>query len=116
MAISNTTIASSNTVVYTSTGNNGNAITTIMVCNTATYDPLNPTAGQTNLFLYIVPAAEVSGNNTLLKHTVINGLPIPAGETVSLDQEKIVLEHNAKIIAKSSSPANLAITISSLEV
>lgn len=114
MAISNSTIGTSNTVVYSSIGDN--AITTVIICNTLPFDPANPLTGQTNLYLYAVPAADVAGTATQPKHTIINGLPIPAGETVSLDQEKIVLADGDKLIAKSDSPANLVITISTLVV
>lgn len=114
MAISNSTIDTTNKVVYSSIGSN--AITTIIICNTSIFDPNNPIAGQTNLFLYAVPSVEVSGTTTLPKHTIVNGLPIPAGETVSFDQEKIVLSSGDAIIAKSDNPANLVITISTLVV
>lgn len=114
MAISNTAIGSSNTAIYTSAGNN--AITTIIVCNTATFDSNNPLTGQTNLYLYAVPSADVSGTTTAAKHTIVNGLPIPAGETVSFDQEKMVLADGDKLFAKSDSPANLVVTVSTLAV
>lgn len=114
MAIKNETIGSTNTLIYTSSGNN--AITTIIVCNTATFNPASPLTGSTNLYLYAVPSADVSGTSTSAKHTLINGLPIPAGETVTLDQEKVVLSSGDVIIAKSDLPANLVITVSTLAV
>lgn len=114
MAISNIAIGSTNTEIFSSSGNN--AITTIIVCNTAEFNPSTPQTGQTNLYLYAVPAVDVSGTTTLAKHTIVNGLPVPAGETVSFDQEKIVLANGDKLIAKSDSPANLVVTISTLAV
>lgn len=114
MAISNIAIGTTNTAIYTSSGSN--AITTIIVCNTVTFDSLNPLTGQTNLYLYAVPSAEVSGTTTQSKHLIVNGLPIPAGETVSFDQEKMVLSNGDKIFAKSDSPANLVVTVSTLAV
>jgi hypothetical protein len=114
MAIQNTTIGSSNTVLYTASS--ASAITTIIVCNTATFDPANPLTDQTNLYLYAVPSADVSGTTTQTKHTIVNGLPIPAGETVSFEQERMVLGTGDLIIAKSDSPANLVATISTLPV
>ena len=113
MAIINATIGTSTAAVYTSSGNN--AITTIIVCNTATFDPANPTTGQTNLYLYALP----SGGNPLspvVNSIIVNGLPIPAGETVSLDQEKMVLSTGDMLVAKSDSPANLVVTVSTLPV
>lgn len=114
MAIANSAIGSSNSAIYTSVGNN--AITTIIVCNVALFNPSNPTDGQTELYLYAVPAAEVSGSTTQPKHTIVNGLPIPAGETVSLDQEKMVLADGDVLIAKSGATTNLVVTVSTLQV
>jgi hypothetical protein len=114
MAISNTTIGSTNTVIYTA--GSASAITTIIVCNTATFNPATPLTGQTNLYLYAVPSADVSGTATVAKHTIVNGLPIPAGETVSFEQERMVLSAGDIIVAKSDSPANLVVTVSTLPV
>ena len=111
MAITNTAIQTTNTTLFSSSGTN--AITTIIVCNTATFDPNNPTTGQTNLYLYAVPSGTSPISNTQL---IVNGLPIPAGETVTFDQEKIVLGNGDYLVAKSDSPANLVATVSTLVV
>lgn len=111
MAISNTAIGTSETTIFTSSGSN--AITTIIVCNVATFNPSLPTDGQTNLYLYAVPAGTSSLSTTQL---IVNGLPIPAGETVTFDQEKIVLGNGDYLVAKSDSPANLVVTVSTLVV
>ncbi len=113
MAIRNTALTASNQTIFPSTGDN--AVTTIIVCNTVVFDPANPTTGQENLYLYAVPSTDVSGDTTQSKHTIINGLPIPAGETVSLDQEKLVLSTGDKLIAKGTS-TNLVVTVSTLAV
>ncbi|CAB4125885.1 hypothetical protein UFOVP181_353 [uncultured Caudovirales phage] len=113
MAIINATIGTSTAAAYTSSGNN--AITTVIVCNTATFNPSNPTSGLTYLYLYAVPSggdAASPATNTL----IVNGLPVPAGETVSLDQEKMVLSSGDMLVAKSGSPANLVVTVSTLPV
>jgi hypothetical protein len=47
---------------------------------------------------------------------IVNALPITAGETLSLDQEKLVLTTNDTLVAKSSVGATLSITISTLPV
>ena len=115
MAITNTEIVGSPTLpaaIYTSSGNN--AITTIIVCNKVLFDPANPLTGQTSLYLWAMPAAD--GSTPLDKHLIVNGLPIPAGETVSFDQEKMVLANGDKLFAKSDSPANLVATVSTLAV
>jgi hypothetical protein len=114
MAISNTAIDSTNTSIYASVGNN--AITSLIVCNVVVFDPANPLAGQTELYLYVVPSADVNELITLPRHTIVNGLPIPAGETVMFDQEKMVLSNGDHIFAKSGSLTNLVVTVSTLAV
>jgi hypothetical protein len=110
MAIRSVAIGTGNTTLYTSSGNN--AVTTIMICNTATYDPLNPTAGLTYLDLHFVASTDGISSTNL----VVNQLPVPAGETVTFDTEKIILANNDRVVASSASPANLVATISTLEV
>jgi hypothetical protein len=110
MAISNTSLTSSSQAIYTSSGNN--AITTIIVCNTSAYNPSSPTANQSLLYMYAVPNGGSAGTSTL----IVNGLPIPAGETVSFDQEKMVLANGDAIYAKTDSASNLVATVSTLAV
>lgn len=110
MAITNSAIGPTNTDIYTSSGNN--AITTIIVCNSVTYDPAAPTADESKLYMWAVPSGQGATNLNL----IVNGLPIPAGETVSFDQEKMVLSNGDKLIARSDSPANLVVTVSTLAV
>jgi hypothetical protein len=98
------------TEAFTSTGNN--AITTIIVCNTATYNPASPLTGLTYLSLWAVKSGASHGDVNL----IVNALPVPAGETVTFDQEKMVLENGDKIVAYCPPPANLTITISTLPV
>lgn len=111
MAIYNTAIETTNTTLNSGSGDR--AITTVIVCNTAIFNPALPESGQTMLYLYAVPAGTGSVTSTQL---IVNGLPIPAGETVTFDQEKIVLASGDQLIAKSDSPANLVATISILPV
>jgi hypothetical protein len=110
MAINNTAIAATSTPIYTSVGNN--AITTIIVCNKIVFDAANPLTGLTALYLHAVP----SGGSVTDTNLIVNGLPIPAGETVSFDQEKMVLANGDMLIARSDSPANLVVTVSTLAV
>jgi hypothetical protein len=110
MAIVNTTITGSNTTIYTSSGNN--AITTIIVCNTSAFNPASPTANQSLLYLYAVPSGGTAGTGNI----IVNGLPVPAGETVSFDQEKMVLANGDFIVAKTDSASNLVATVSTLAV
>ena len=110
MAITNTQITNLETSIYTSSGNN--AITTVIFCNTNEFDSLNPLDGQINLFLYAVPYGQAVTTTQL----IVNGLPIPAGETVSFDQEKMVLSDGDSLVARTDALSGLVATVSTLAV
>jgi len=114
MAIQNSDIGTTNTLVFSNASDQ--AVTAMIICNKFAYDPLNPNAYVASFTLYAVPAAEVSGTNILPKHTIVNQIPITAGETLSLDQEKLVLSAGDRLIAVSDTASALAITISTLAV
>jgi hypothetical protein len=95
------------TVLYTSSGSN--AITSIVACNNS---------GSTiTISMYAVPSGKNAYNNP--ECTIISSLPIPAGETLSLDQEKLVLG-NGDIIGAITSSAysgtGVSVVISTLAV
>jgi hypothetical protein len=112
MAITNVgitgTTASAATQVYASVGNN--AIATIIVCNTS--------ASSINLTLYAVPSGKTPSANP--ETTIVSALTIPAGETVSFDQEKMVLANGDQIDAVASvaysAGQGLVATVSTLAV
>jgi hypothetical protein len=107
MAIANAVVPASNGTLYTSTVSGtqlGNAITAIMICNT--------TGSSANLTLYAVP----SGSSAVAGCLIVNALPIPAGETVILHQEKLVLGSGDTIQGFSSAATTLTFTISTLPV
>ena len=110
MAIQSVAISTSNTVLYTSSGNN--AVTCIWVCNTAAYNPANPTANSTYLDLHFVR----NGDGVTTTNLIVNQLPVPAGETVTFDTEKIILANGDTVVASSAAPANLVATISTISV
>lgn len=114
MAIRNTNIGSTNTLVFSDAADQ--AITAMIICNKVAFNPANPNANVASFSLYAVPAAEVSGTTTLPKHIIVNSIPITAGETLSLDQEKLVLSAGDRLIAVSDSATALTITISTLAV
>ena len=101
MAITNTALLASNTTIYTSSGEN--AITTIIVCNTS--------AGSLNLTLHAIPSAGSASNTNM----IVNALTIPAGDTVSFDQEKMVLSNGDFLVAVGSN-TGLSATVSTLAV
>jgi hypothetical protein len=110
MAIFNTNVTSSNTTLNSGSGDR--AITTLIFCNTSTYVPATPTLNQSLLYVYAVPSSGSVGTGTI----IVNGLPIPAGETVSFDQEKMVLGTGDSLVAKTDSLSNITATVSILAV
>ena len=110
MAIKNTAIpATSNTAIYTSSGDN--AITTIIVCNTNT----TPGSGDRSLTLYAVENAGGSVGSPVPGNMIVQTLNIPAGDTISFDQEKMVLSNNDTIVVYASA-TGLTATVSTLPV
>jgi len=114
MALTSTLIDSANTNkgLYTSTAVSpvlGNAITTIIICNTS--------SSQTATFtLYAVPNAGGAQGTASTSNMIINAISIPPTETVSLDQEKLVLSHNDILVGKASVANVLTVTVSTLAV
>ena len=79
--------------VYTSSGSN--AITSMIICNLYEFNPANPSANTANVSLYAVPAGVTLSAN----HLIVNAVPVTAGETLSLDQEKLVLANGDMLYA-----------------
>jgi hypothetical protein len=110
MAIKNTAIPSAaDTAIYTSSGSN--AITTIIVCNTNT----TAVTGDRTITLYAVENNAGAVGTPATGNMIVQTLVIPAGDTISFDQEKMVLINNDAIFAYASG-AGLTSTISTLPV
>ena len=95
------------TAVYTSSGNN--AITSIIACNNS--------GSSIDLTIYAVPNGKNAYNNP--ECTIVRALTLPAGETLSLDQEKLVLGNNDVLSAIASvayTSTGIGIVVSSLPV
>jgi len=103
-------LPSTNVDLFVSNGNN--AITTVMICNKAIFDPNDQTAGLAYLTLHLV----ASGDGITDTNMIVNRLPVPAGETVTFDTEKLVLANGDRLVAGALSPYNLVATVSTLEV
>ena len=88
------------------------AITTIMVCNTWVPNPVHEEDGITNFDLHLVKRDEPKSDT----NKIINALQLPAGETFTLDSEKIVLESGDKIDILGESPTVLSATVSWMTV
>lgn len=108
MAIYNTAITGLSNAATTKleSGSGGRAISTVIVCNTQGTD--------INLTLYAVPnggSANISSGAAM----IVNALTIPAGDTVSFDQEKFVLASGDELRAFASA-TGLSATVSTLVV
>ncbi len=109
-------------VVFTSTTTGGpiagavvgrsNAVTTIALCNTAAPSSLDETLNSVNVNIYIVANGETFEPGNL----IVSNLTIPAGETVFLSEERIVLDAGDEIHIGTSAAARLAVTVSALPV
>ena len=112
MALQTTVVGTTNTQVYLSSAvapQLGNAITSMMICNT--------TGGtDATITVYAVPNSGGSLGTASTSNMIINALSVPRGETVSLDQEKLVLSNNDQIVAVSSQATTLTFIISTLPV
>lgn len=105
MAIANSAVLASNTVIYSSSGNN--AITTVIFCNTGVTDR--------TLTMYAVANSAGSVGTPGTGNMIVNTLTVPAGETVSFDQEKLVLANNDTLVAVASG-TGITATVSTLPV
>ena len=99
-AITATSAGSADTLA---SGSGNRAITTMIICNTGGTDR--------DLTLYAVPNGGSAGATSM----IVNALPIVAGETVSFDQEKMVLGTGDELKAICSG-AGLSATVSTLLV
>jgi hypothetical protein len=105
MAItSNALSATTATSIFTSTGTQGDAVTTMYFCNrdndTRTFN------------LYLVPAGDVAGVNNIAYSNKV----ITAGDTYIIDWEKLVLGPGDMIQANSNVGNAIVATVSTIGV
>jgi len=116
MAITNNFIDATLTTVYTSSGDN--AITSMIFCNYADTDNISGSPGNvltdadTYLNLHIVP----NGGSASDENKILHQLKIPGGETFIMDSERLVLENGDTVVAETTSPATVSVTISTISV
>jgi hypothetical protein len=113
MAISNTRITTASpTSVYTSSGDN--AVTTMIVCNTASGSLTSESTDSAQVTLYLVPNGQLVNDTT----AIIKGLLVPAGETVFFSDEKVILSNgdSVHVQAQLNGSAALTVTVSTLAV
>jgi len=101
MAILNTTLTTTASPIYVSSGNN--AVTTVHLCNY--------TSSSVQANVYLAPSTGNVANNT----TVIYGnVTIGAYNTLIIYQEKFVLSNGDTIYANVSTNSSVTATVSSL--
>lgn len=88
------------------------AITTVVICNTASGDPIDESVGSATVTLHLVPQGG-GANDT---NCIIKNLVVPAEETVFLSEERIVLAGGDFISATASVGNRISITVSVLKV
>ncbi len=114
MAITNGKINLADTTLLTVPAGKRYAITTLLVCNTASEDTGG--SNDTTFDLHFVPSGQTKGTDDPNANQVVNNLKVAGADTFTFDTEKIVLEAGDAIVASSQSPVNLVCTISYLEV
>lgn len=112
MAIQNTQIGGGYTDILTVPAGKSWAITTMLFCNTGLPADINTDDGDTYLDLHLCAGGAAADASNM----ILNSVPIPAGETFSMDSEKIILEAGDVIKAATTSPTNITATVSYMEV
>lgn len=102
MAITNTTIGNTATIVYSSSGNS--AISVIYVCNTS--------ASTVTFDVHLVPF----GEGATVTNQIYKAISLDAADTYILDSEKIFLSDQDRVIMIASDASALRCTVSSVGV
>jgi hypothetical protein len=84
----------------------------LIVSNLNPYSAATPTTGQSNLNLFIVPG----GGTPNFANMIVSALPLPAGETFTFDNEKIIMSNGDTLVATSSAATGITANAVSLTV
>jgi hypothetical protein len=93
-----------------------NAVTTIALCNIGAPDATDETVNDVVVNVYVAPqgvGAQATGSTCNL---IVSSLTVPAGETVFLSEERIVLDAGDEIYVGTDTANLLCVTVSSLAV
>jgi hypothetical protein len=110
MAIANVAVLTTDSTILTVPSAKKYAITTILVCNTATDDGTG--VNDTSFDMHVIPSGQSKSNTNI----VLNNLEVTAGDTFTFNVERLILEENDTVVLVGQSPTNLSATISYLEV
>jgi hypothetical protein len=89
-----------------------NAITTMILCNTAAPSASDETTNAVSVNIYLVKY----GSSYSTTNLVVSNLTVPAGETVFFSEERIVLDSGDEVWVGTSTGSVLAVTVSTLPV
>ena len=109
MAIANSLIATTDTVLLTVPASTKYAITALMVCN---YSATADQANETTFTMHVVKNGESKGNANM----VLNTVAVPAQEIFSLSLEKLIIETGDRLIFTAAANSRLAVTLSYVEL
>jgi hypothetical protein len=118
MALQCTQIGGGTTAILTvpndGSAPNGWAVTAMLFCNTVVnpQDEIYTDDGDTFLEVHFCASGAATGPENL----VLNNIPIPAGETFSFNDEKIILSPGDVINTSTTSPANITATVSYMAI
>ena len=114
MAIESTQVGGGDTTILEVPAGKSWAVTAMLFCNVAVnpQEEIYTEGGDTYLDVHLCASGAAAGVDNM----VLNNIPIPAGETFTFNEEKIILEAGDIIRASSTSPANITATISYMEV
>lgn len=93
-----------------------NAVTTIALCNIGAPDATDETVNDVVVNVYVAPqgvGAQATGSTCNL---IVSSLTVPAGETVFLSEERIVLDAGDEIYVGTDTANLICVTVSSLAV
>ena len=102
MALSQATVGTGNTTIFTSSGNNA---TTAMFF-------MNDNASARTIDLYLVPSGGSAGTTTQILKT----FSIDGADTYIINDEKIVLANGDTIVAKASASSSIYATVSYVSI
>jgi hypothetical protein len=88
------------------------AVTTIILCNIETPNITDETAGAALVNIHLVKSGQSYQNS----NRIVSRLPIPAGETVFFNDERIILDGGDEIWVGADEASRIAVTVSSLPV
>lgn len=93
-----------------------NAVTTIALCNIGAPNASDETVNDVVVNVYVAPQGVGAQYTGATCNLIVSQLTVPAGETVFLSEERIVLDPGDEIYVGTDTANLLCVTVSSLAV